>query len=106
MVSLLYFCFTDFNTNPEIKVTCGWVVLVILLSNLIYPNGYVMVTGMWPEIKQKFTFKKRRFVAKSKWVSRRMLINARRKFIKKNMHLKEEYLEEEEEEMKTQPRKY
>ena len=42
MISLCYFCFTDFNPNPAVKVYCGWFVILVGIGNLIWPNGYIM----------------------------------------------------------------
>jgi hypothetical protein len=51
IVSLLYLCFTDLNPNAANKVFVGWLVIVICICNLIWPNGYIMVSGIWPDIK-------------------------------------------------------
>ena len=59
VVSLLYFCFTDFNPNPEVKNVCGWVVVLVAIANLLYPNLYLMVEGLIPELRSK-CMKKRR----------------------------------------------
>lgn len=42
LISLIYICFTDFNPNPEIKVNCGWLIIVICILNLIWPNFYYL----------------------------------------------------------------
>ena len=57
MVSVCYFCFTDFNPNPEVKVYCGWYIVVVAISNLLCPNCYVMVQKLWPEIKESWAKK-------------------------------------------------
>lgn len=51
MVSLLYITFTDFNPDAYAKVLMGWLVILLVISNLIFPNGYIMVRGLWPDIK-------------------------------------------------------
>lgn len=43
MVSLLYVCFTDFNDNPEIKIYVGWVVVLVAVCNLVWPNLITML---------------------------------------------------------------
>ena len=50
VVSVLYLCFTNFNPNPEVKVYCGWFVVLVALANLVWPNGKIMVDELWPEI--------------------------------------------------------
>jgi hypothetical protein len=72
-VSLLYFCFTDFNPEPEVKVNCGWFVMIILIANLIWPNAYTMATGIWPEIKAKCARKRRNFLTNKQLNSLRRL---------------------------------
>lgn len=54
LTSLIYITFTDFNPNAYAKVLMGWILIVILLVNLIFPNGYNMVKGIWPDIKALF----------------------------------------------------
>jgi hypothetical protein len=50
MVSILYFCFTDFNPDPLVKVYCGWVLILIVIVNLIYPNFWTMINDIGPSI--------------------------------------------------------
>ena len=51
MVSVLYLCFTDFNPNPEVKIYCGWFMVLICLGNLVWPNGTMMFGAVIPEIR-------------------------------------------------------
>ena len=57
VVSVLYFCFTDFNKDPLIKLYCGWVLILVVIANLIWPNLTVMLRGIWPEVKAYFSSK-------------------------------------------------
>jgi hypothetical protein len=50
MVSICYFCFTDFNPDPLIKVYCGWFLIIIVIANLIWPNFTYMIKGIGPDI--------------------------------------------------------
>jgi hypothetical protein len=50
-VSLIYLTFTDFNPDAYAKVVMGWLVILLVISNLIFPNGYMMVRNSWPDIK-------------------------------------------------------
>lgn len=50
IVSLMYLCFTDFNESAEVKIFTGWFVIMVLILNLLWPNGYLMVKGMMPSI--------------------------------------------------------
>ena len=43
--------FTNFNPDADAKLLMGWIVVVICVCNLIWPNGYMMVRGIWPDIK-------------------------------------------------------
>ena len=60
VVSVLYLCFTDFNPNPEVKIYCGWFVVVVMLGNLIWPNFTMMWRGIWPDIKGIFVKDKKK----------------------------------------------
>lgn len=51
IVSLIYLTFTDFNPDPSAKVFMGWILLVVVIANLIWPNGSTMVAGIWPDIR-------------------------------------------------------
>ena len=90
-VSVLYFCFTDFNPDPEIKIHCGWVVILIVISNLIWPNLTFMLRGVSPDCI-KICKKTRKIVRYKK--SFKAQEKARQMFIKKykdKIKLKEEY---------------
>ena len=50
MVSTLYYCFTDFNPSPLAKIQCGWVVILVVLINLLWPNLSTMMRGLREEI--------------------------------------------------------
>jgi hypothetical protein len=43
VVSLLYLTFTDFNPNAEIKLYTGWLVVLVAILNLLYPNLTTML---------------------------------------------------------------
>lgn len=97
VVSLLYITFTDFNPDAYAKVLMGWVVIFLVISNLIFPNGYVMVSGIWPDIKkvlcgQKDEGKKRTHSIRAFADSRRRLVKSNRRRFK----LKPEFEDQEE----------
>ena len=52
MVSNAYFLFTDIVSNPMIKINCAWMIIVIVLLNLVYPNGYYMISGISLDLKR------------------------------------------------------
>lgn len=52
-MSLVYITFTDFNPDAYAKVLMGWVLIVIVIANLIWPNGTTMVAGIWPDIRDQ-----------------------------------------------------
>jgi hypothetical protein len=43
IIAMTYLCFTDYNSDPVLKVTMGWFIIFIMVGNLIYPNGYYFV---------------------------------------------------------------
>lgn len=99
-VSLTYICFTDFNTNAYAKVMTGWLVIFFVIVNLIAPNGYVMVSGIWPDI-MKVCCGKKEEIKKSKHqripalnVARYKLVNNKRN--KRRFRLKKEHIEQDE----------
>jgi len=96
MVSELYFCFTDFNPDPRVKVYCGWVLILMVILNLIYPNFTHMSSGIWPDIRNIFskkTLKRRRGNAlKALEKARKKLLE--NKEFKKKFILKKEFREQ------------
>lgn len=96
IVSMIYLTFTDYNKDAMLKLIMGWVVIIIVIINLIYPNGYVMVSEMWPDIRSLCSKEKRptrpvRFV--------RRLDNKRKKFLekyKKLIKMKREFVPRQE----------
>lgn len=93
-VSVLYFSFTDFNPDPQIKVNCGWVMLLIVISNLIWPNLTFMLRGVFPDIIKACKKKKVKVTPKQSTMA---FEKARLQFIKKNkMKLKMEFQPKEE----------
>ena len=88
-VSVLYFCFTDFNPDPQMKVYCGWVLILVVISNLIWPNLTFMLRGVSPDMMKLWKKSKKIITPKR---STKALEKARQQFIKKNkMKLKEEF---------------
>ena len=82
--------FTNFNPDAESKLLMGWIIVVICVGNLIYPNGYNMVKGIWPDIKTACSRGE-----KIKKSSKR-LEEARNDLIKRyNLELKKEFAEAE-----------
>jgi hypothetical protein len=51
VISLFYILFTDINPVAENKLMIGWFIVAIAIMNLIWPNGYTMVSSIWPDIK-------------------------------------------------------
>lgn len=51
-VSMIYITFTDFNQDPYAKVMMGWLVVGLCIANLILPNGFVMISGLWTDAKK------------------------------------------------------
>lgn len=96
--SVLYLTFTDYNPDAFAKVFMGWILIVVVLGNLCFPNGYYMIRGMWPDIKNmccsrnKNEVKDRRLLVKQLDDKRRLFIALNPKKIK----LKPEYQEKEE----------
>lgn len=64
LVSTLYLCFTDFNPHPAIKVNCGWVVVLLVILNLIWPNFTYMFTGIWPDIVKAISSKRKTVITR------------------------------------------
>ena len=50
LVSIFYLSFTDFNPNAEAKLLIGWVIVLLCITNLVWPNGYVMFRDIIPEL--------------------------------------------------------
>jgi hypothetical protein len=44
--------FTDYVQEPETKYMIGWSFVFLGLSNLFYPNIYLVVLSMWPDCKK------------------------------------------------------
>jgi hypothetical protein len=69
VVSYHQLCFTDYVQSAAGKSMMGWSMVLVALSNLIWPNGYLVVSAMIPEVREMLcsncTCKKGRF-AKSK----------------------------------------
>lgn len=85
VASMIYLTFTDFNPNAENKVFMGWLFILLVLFNLTYPNGFYMLKGMWPGIKEALTCgccKDKKQLKRRMWV--RQLDNKRRNFIEKH----------------------
>ena len=55
MVACFFLAFTNFNPDPMAKLIMGWVIVGICVCNLIWPNGYMMVSSIWPDIKAACT---------------------------------------------------
>ena len=71
IVSFLYICFTDINPDANSKLLIGWLVLILIIGNLIYPNGIIMVSSIWPEIKETCFPKRHKRVAPTKLENKR-----------------------------------
>jgi uncharacterized protein YbjQ (UPF0145 family) len=88
-VSVLYFCFTDFNPDPLVKVYCGWVLILVVISNLIYPNFTSMVRDTGASIS-----KKKEFISNKKKKGLKNMEKARKDMIAKHkMQLKAKFKE-------------
>jgi hypothetical protein len=90
VVSMLYLCFTDVIKDPLFKVYIGWVVILIVISNLIYPNFLYMVGGISPDLMMCCLNSK---IARHKKIRNlKHFEKARKKLIKKfTLKLKDEF---------------
>jgi hypothetical protein len=103
IVSMLYLCFTDFIKNPLLKVYVGWVVILVVISNLIYPNFSHMMRGISPDIMMCCLNSK---IARNKKIRNlKQFDKARKKMIKKfGFKLKEEFKDQIKQEKRLGPR--
>ena len=96
IVACFFLCFTNYNPDAEVKVQLGWLVVLICISNLLYPNGYIMVKGIWPDIKKALTCKKEKEVK----INTQKQESKREELIYKyNIELKKEFQEREEDDI-------
>jgi predicted membrane channel-forming protein YqfA (hemolysin III family) len=70
MVSMLWITFTDFNQDAYAKVMMGWLVIFLVIANLLIPNGFILVRGLWFDTK-KACCKPKRAEIKGDYYSRR-----------------------------------
>lgn len=52
--------FTDYVTEAETKSMVGWSWVMVALVNLVFPNLYLVIDGMWPDIKRSCRGKRKR----------------------------------------------
>jgi hypothetical protein len=58
LISYNLFAFTDFNQDVSSKSIFGWVMVFLSIFNFCYPNLYLVLTTLWPDIKRAFFTKK------------------------------------------------
>lgn len=51
LTSVIYLTFTDINPDPRAKVLMGWILIVLVFGNLIFPNCCRWFFAIWPSIK-------------------------------------------------------
>lgn len=101
MVSVLYLCFTDFNPEPQVKIWCGWFLVLVAIGNLVWPNGTMMVQGLYPDIRDALngSTKSTKIKGLKKFEQHRADL-----IVKYDLQVKEEFEEGEEKEDKNHPK--
>ena len=58
MLSMHQLCFTDFASGPEVKNIAGWSMVSFAVLNLLFPNLYLVLVSMYPDIRDLLRCKK------------------------------------------------
>jgi len=52
VISMHQLCFTDFASGPEVKILAGWSFVGVAILNLLFPNLFLVVASMYPDIRE------------------------------------------------------
>jgi len=64
IISLHQICFTDYVTDPETKNLVGWSMVVFSVLNMLFPNLYLVLAEMAPEITKLLSRKNEIFMTR------------------------------------------